>query len=88
MRGRIAAAFAAVMVGLSPAMPLASFAAAVACASAESSLPVAAASIDVELSAGTVSRSERTFSRPAAQRTIWRAPSAPAPSQAPPAARA
>ena len=89
MRGRIAAACAAVLVGLAPAVPLSSFAVAAACASVESTSTCAAGSTPIqgELPAGAVSRSKRSFSRPASERTIWRDPSAPAPSQAPPAAR-
>jgi hypothetical protein len=90
MRGRIAAACAAVLVGLSPAgaLPLASFAA----AAATSADPVAQR---VEVFGS------RTFPRPVskgirverrAQRvetvrvpSIFRSPAGPAPSQAPPA---
>jgi hypothetical protein len=92
MRARIAAACAAVLVGLAPAVPLSSFAVVVACATADAgvSAPSGKAGGSNELPAGALSRSGPSAHRPAGERApaIWRDPSAPAPSQAPPAARA
>jgi len=93
MRGRIAAACAAVLVGLAPAVPLSSFAVAAACATADASVSApsgAPAGSANELPAGALSRNGPSARRPAGERApgIWRDPSAPAPSQAPPAARA
>jgi len=91
MRGRFAAACAAVLVGLSPAgaLPLASFVA----AGAVSADHVAQR---VELYGGRAAREpelpgarvERTARRADTVRTpsIFRSPAGPAPSQAPPAA--
>jgi hypothetical protein len=94
MRGRLAAACAAVLVGMSPAgaLPFASFAAAVSCqagdaavqrnavAASSRSKPVAAAALRVK-PASAVRRAVA-----AAELRIWRSPSGPAPSRAPPAA--
>jgi hypothetical protein len=91
MRGRVAAACAAVLVGLAPAgaLPLSSFAAAAA---------VSADSVAqrVEIYGGSAAqdpgatglRAERSVQRATAVRapSIFRSPSGPAPSQAPPAA--
>jgi len=91
MRGRIAAACAAVLVGLSPAgaLPLASFAAAAA-------TPVDAVAQRVEVFGSRAARRpptkglriERRAQRAQTVRvpSIYRSPAGPAPSQAPPAA--
>jgi hypothetical protein len=91
MRGRVAAACAAVLVGLSPAggLPLASFAAAVAVSAdkvaqrVESYASRAARRPDSE-----AVRVERSVQRADTVRapSIFRSPAGPAPSQAPPAA--
>jgi hypothetical protein len=92
MRGRLAAACAAVLVGMSPAgaLPFASFAA-VSCqagdaavhrnvaAAAARSEPVAQAALRVKPAVAA----HRAIA--AASRLVWRSPSGPAPSQAPPA---
>jgi len=89
----LAAACAAVLVGLSPAgaLPFASFAAAVSCQAGDAAVqrrgsgavsraqPVAAAALRVK-PAAAVSRAIA-----AAELKIWRSPSGPAPSRAPPA---
>lgn len=94
MRGAIAAACAAVIMGL--ASPGAFACAAASARSAAEQTPYAFASRSV--SVASVARVERpaasrpagreaTSVRPAGERvTAWRAPSAPAPSRAPPAA--
>ena len=93
MRGRLAAACAAVLVGLSPAgaLPFASLAA-VSCQAGEAAVqrasvaaasrgePAAASSLRVKPAVAA----RRAFA--AAALRIWRSPSGPAPSQAPPAA--
>jgi hypothetical protein len=93
VRGKLAAASAAVLVGLSPAgaLPFASFAAAVSCgagdvagqrnvaAGASRAEPVAAAALRVKPAVAV----RRAIA--AAELRVWRSPSGPAPSQAPPA---
>jgi hypothetical protein len=91
MRGRVAAACAAVLVGLAPAgtLPLASFAAAAAVRADSAAQRVetfgvrAAAQPPVK-----TARIERTAARSQTVRapSIFRSPAGPAPSQAPPAA--
>src|SRR5437870_2918637 len=95
MRGRIAAACAAVLVGLAPAgaLPFASFAAAAACATSDGAVSAPARAVagrPPELAAGTLRRTGPSAQRPDGERapSIWRDPSAPAPSQAPPPTRA
>ena len=93
MRGRLAAACAAVLVGLSPAgaLPFASFAAAVSAQAGEVAVQRASsgAGSHVERGEGSALRvkpqsaTRRAFS--AASLTVWRSPSGPAPSRAPPA---
>jgi hypothetical protein len=92
MRGRLAAACAAVLVGMSPAgaVPFASFAA-VSCqageaavqrhvaAAAARSQPVAQAALRVKPAVAV----RRAIA--AASLLVWRSPSGPAPSRAPPA---
>jgi hypothetical protein len=94
MRGAIAAVCAAVLMGLAPTPALASLAASCrdrieSVASAQRSIPLHARAAEP--------RASRTATRPPArelvrvtfttpERVIWRAPSAPAPSRAPPAA--
>jgi hypothetical protein len=91
MRGRIAAACAAVLVGVAPAgaLPFASFAAAAVAVSADSAThappsPRREAQPGVQRAAP----SQRSASKAAEARvpSIFRSPSGPAPSQAPPAA--
>jgi hypothetical protein len=91
MRGRVAAACAAVLVGLAPAgtLPLASFAAAAAvradsAAQRVETFGVRAAAQPLVKTA----RIERTAARSQTVRapSIFRSPAGPAPSQAPPAA--
>jgi hypothetical protein len=91
MRGRIAAACAAVLVGLSPAgaLPLASFAAAVAVS--PESVAQRVESYGSRAAGRPVSkglRVERSAQRAETVRapSIFRSPAGPAPSQAPPAA--
>jgi hypothetical protein len=92
MRGRLAAACAAVLVGLSPAgaLPFASFAAVSvqvcdaavqrsASAKVSRAEPIATAALRVKPAVAV----HRAFA--AAALRIWRSPSGPAPSQAPPA---
>ncbi|TMA28740.1 MAG: hypothetical protein E6J78_04835 [Deltaproteobacteria bacterium] len=95
MRGRAAAAFAAVLVGMAPAgaLPLASFVAAATCAHAEVTVCAPASAGPgglVQKRAGALRGTGHSTRRPAGERSpsIWRDPSAPAPSQAPPVARA
>ena len=99
MRQTIAAACAAVLVGLAPAGAFAcvSFGAAagdaVACAPLVQRGVPAVAAVEVRISVASVSTAagarEPGQSRPTcSSRAIWRAPSGPAPSQAPPAAAA
>jgi hypothetical protein len=89
MRGKIAAACAAVLVGLSPAgaLPFARFAAAaVACASQEKG---AIEPLRAERQPAPQARSgglARHWNDGALRLAIFRSPSGPAPSQAPPAA--
>ena len=92
MRGRMAAACAALLVGMSPAgaLPFASFAAAVSCqvegaavqrhtgAKASRSAPVAALRLEPAVAVRRTAVAEK--------RAIWRSPSGPAPSRGPPAA--
>ncbi|HEY4884156.1 MAG TPA: hypothetical protein VII08_11040 [Myxococcales bacterium] len=91
MRGRIAAACAAVLVGLSPAgaLPLASFAAAVAVSA--DSVAQRVETYGARAGRRPVAKSlrvERSTERAEAVRapSIFRSPAGPAPSQAPPAA--
>ena len=94
MRGRMAAACAALLVGLSPAgaLPFASFAAAVSCRAsgvavqrhAAASAARAKPSAPSGLRAPPVVAIGRAAS--AGKRTIWRSPSGPAPSRGPPPA--
>jgi hypothetical protein len=91
MRGRFAAACAAVLVGLSPAgaLPLASFAA--AAATSADSVAQRVESYGSGAAQEPVSRGlrvERSAMRADTVRTpaIFRSPGGPAPSQAPPAA--
>ena len=94
MRGRMAAACAALLVGLSPAgaLPFASFAAAVSC-----DAPGAAVQRHAAASASRARPSTPPAPRAppvvairraafAGKRAIWRSPSGPAPSRGPPAA--
>jgi len=92
MRGSLAAACAAVLVGLSPAgaMPLASWAAAASCTRADANAQATAASAvrrartrAVAIAAARVDAPRRS-ELPAP--SVWRTPGGPAPSQAPPAA--
>jgi hypothetical protein len=90
MRGRLAAACAAVLVGMSPAgaVPFASFAA-VSCQAGEAAVqrhvaaarsqPVAQAALRVKPAVAV----RRAIA--AASLLVWRSPSGPAPSRAPPA---
>jgi hypothetical protein len=85
MRGRIAAACAAVLVGLSPAgaLPFARFAAATACASQDTSEPQRIEHKPArEVRARSVSQRSHND---APRAVVFRSPSGPAPSQAPPA---
>jgi hypothetical protein len=93
MRGRLAAACAAVLVGLSPAgaLPFASFAAAVSCQAQDAAVQRHAASASSR--AEPVAQAARVMPAIAVgravsrgERSIWRSPSGPAPSRAPPAA--
>ncbi len=93
MRGSLAAVCAAVLVGISPAgaLPFARLAAAVSCQSREAAAQRQAAvgqraepSAEAGRHARPASAGRRTFA--ADHRAIWRAPSGPAPSRAPPAA--
>lgn len=96
MRITFAAAFAALLVGVSPAgaLPFASVAAAVASVQAEGASQrqgAAVAAVTCPQQQPALTRHSRASSstRPVrAQARIWRGPSAPAPSQAPPAPRA
>jgi len=94
MRGTIAAACAAILMGLAPTPALASLATACrdrveSVASAQRSMPQNARAAEPKASR-TATRAPApelvrvTFTTP--ERVIWRAPSAPAPSRAPPAA--
>ena len=88
MRGRIAAACAAVLVGLSPAgaLPFARFAAATACASQDTSEPLRVEHEPArEVRARSVSQRRHND---APRAVVFRSPSGPAPSQAPPMLRA
>jgi len=92
MRGSLAAACAAVLVGLSPAgaLPLASWAAAATCTQADAAAHAQA--VSAGRAAGTRSvavaaaRPEAPAPSGQSARAIWRAPGGPAPSRAPPAA--
>jgi hypothetical protein len=91
MRGRIAAACAAVLVGLAPAgaLPFASFAAAAAAVSVDSAAHAPPSPRNEPQSfAQRAAPSQRRASKAAEARvpSIFRSPSGPAPSQAPPAA--
>jgi hypothetical protein len=91
MRGRIAAACAAVLVGLSPAgaLPFASFAAAAASVSADSAAhapPSPRGEAQPGVRRAAPSRSSAASAAEARVPSIFRSPSGPAPSQAPPAA--
>ena len=92
MRGRIAAACAAVLVGLSPAgaLPLASFAAAAATSadSVAQRVEVFRARTAARQPVSNGLRVERRAQRVETVRapSIFRSPAGPAPSQAPPAA--
>ena len=94
MRGRMAAACAALLVGLSPAgaLPFASFAAAVSAQVSGVAVQrqVAAAAGRAEPSAPSVLRAPPVVAigraACAGKRAIWRSPSGPAPSRGPPAA--
>jgi hypothetical protein len=91
MRGRLAAACAAVLVGMSPAgaLPFASFAAAASCQAADAGVQRASSAAV----AGAEPAARRASHKPAvirqafaaATRAVWRSPSGPAPSRAPPA---
>jgi hypothetical protein len=93
MRGRLAAACAALLVGISPAgaLPFASFAAAVSSQASDGAVKrgaaVAAARVEPVSEALRV-KPESAVRRAvaAASLQIWRSPSGPAPSRAPPAA--
>lgn len=92
MRGSLAAAFAAVLVGLSPAgaLPFASYAVAVAQRSGDTIRNYSCQSLASAPAVGTELRivSPDLPERRAdgvAQPAIWRSPSGPAPSRAPPA---
>ena len=91
MRGRLAAACAAVLVGLAPAgaLPFASYAAAASCQSfgdtiLKSDARRSAPPAGTELRRVSPDLPERQ-ALPAASLAIWRSPSGPAPSRAPPA---
>jgi len=92
MRGSLAAACAAVLVGLSPAgaMPLASWAAAASATCADSVGHRSSASAGHPGHTQAVAVAAARFEAPAPEgllvRAIWRTPSGPAPSQAPPRA--
>ena len=92
MRGSLAAACAAVLVGLSPAgaLPLASWAAAASCTQADAAAHVYAVSAGRAAGGHPVAASAVRADEPAVWeqsiRAIWRTPGGPAPSQAPPAA--
>ena len=94
MRGRLAAACAAVLVGLSPAgaLPFASFAAAASCPASDVSAQRLAA-VATGRAEPAAESALRFMPRSAVRRAvdargilIWRSPSGPAPSRAPPAA--
>ena len=94
MRGRMAAACAALLVGLSPAgaLPFASFAAAVSAQGSGVAVQrqVAAAASRAKPSAPSGLRPAPVVALGraacAGKRAIWRSPSGPAPSRGPPAA--
>ncbi len=92
MRGSLAAACAAVLVGLSPAgaMPLASWAAAASCTHADAAAHATAVSAGrrATTQAVAVAAARADAPRPSGLCTpaVWRTPSGPAPSQAPPTA--
>lgn len=94
MRGRLAAACAAVLVGLSPAgaLPFASFAAAVSAQAGEVAVSRASSAAGAHGEPAKVSAHAATpqdaagRAVAAASPGIWRSPSGPAPSRAPPAA--
>ena len=94
MRGRLAAAFAAVLVGLSPAgaLPFAQFAAAASAQAGDVAVQRASAAVAARpepVSQAKLSARHATVERraiAAATRAVWRTPSGPAPSRAPPAA--
>ena len=94
MRGRIAAACAAVLVGLSPAgaLPFASLAAAASCQASDVAVK-RAASADCARAQPVAEAALRVKPKSAVRRAVaaaslavWRSPSGPAPSRAPPAA--
>ena len=93
MRGRLAAACAAVLVGLSPAgaLPFASFAAAASCQAGDVAVQrqaaVAAGRVEpvAEAALRVKPRSAVRRAVDAASLLVWRSPSGPAPSRAPPA---
>jgi len=88
MRGSLAAACAAVLVGLSPAgaLPFASYAAAAAVSVDKAAQRQEASAPRSPESASSVSRREVTAQAGEARvPSIFRSPSGPAPSQAPPA---
>jgi hypothetical protein len=89
MRGRIAAACAAVLVGLSPAgaLPFARFAAATACAAQDTSEPPRVEHKPAREVVRARSVSQRSHND-APRAVVFRSPSGPAPSQAPPVSRA
>ena len=97
MRGRMAAACAALLVGLSPAgaLPFASFAAAVSAQGSGDTIRNSCHSRRAATSVGTELRMVSPDPAPvvalgraacAGKRAIWRSPSGPAPSRGPPAA--
>jgi hypothetical protein len=86
MRGRLAAACAAVLVGLSPAgaLPFARFAAVTVCTSQETGEQARVEAKPVrEVRARSFSQRKQNE---APRAVVFRSPSGPAPSQAPPAA--
>ena len=92
MRGSLAAACAAVLVGMSPAgaLPLASFAAAAAVSIESAAHRVEArrgsARTPADGASGTLRREVSAQAGEARVPSIYRTPGGPAPSQAPPAA--
>ena len=92
MRGSLAAACAAVLVGLSPAgaIPLATWAAAASCTHADAAAhaTVVSAGRRARTHAVAVAAARADAPRPSGLPTpaVWRTPGGPAPSQAPPAA--